>query len=40
MTVAEKGTLTIKWRWPGGGVQEKQVPVADKAVRVVLDKAP
>ncbi|MFI5381682.1 MAG: FG-GAP repeat domain-containing protein [Tepidisphaerales bacterium] len=37
--VAETGTLTLKWRWPGGGVQEKQVVVADKAVRVVLDKA-
>jgi hypothetical protein len=37
--MAEKGTLTLKWRRPGGAMQERQVVVEDKAVRVVLDKA-
>lgn len=36
--LSEPGRLTFKWRWPGGAVQEKQVVVEGKAVRLALDK--
>ena len=36
--MTEMGPLTLKWRWPGGPVQEKEVIVEGKAIRLVLDK--
>jgi hypothetical protein len=36
--MSEPGRLTLKWRWPGGEVQEKQVVVERQAMRVALDR--
>jgi hypothetical protein len=32
------GPLTLKWRWPGGPVQQKEIIVENKAIRLLLDK--
>ena len=32
------GTMTLKWSWPGGKQQEKEVKVKDGPVRVLLGK--
>lgn len=34
----EAGPVTVKWQFPGGAVQQKEVIVEDKVVRVVIDK--
>lgn len=36
--MTEMGPLTLKWRWPGGRVEQKEVIVEGKALRLVLDK--
>ncbi len=36
--MSEKGTLTLKWRWPGGEAMEKQVVVEGRSVRLRLDR--
>jgi hypothetical protein len=36
--MSEPGPLTLKWRLPGGAMQEKEVVVEGKAKRLLLDK--
>lgn len=36
--MAEKGPLTLKWRWPGGEAREKRILVEASTVRLGLDK--
>jgi hypothetical protein len=36
--MAEPGPLTIKWRFPGAALREKEVVVESKSKRVLLDK--
>ncbi len=37
-SLIEAGPVTVKWQFPGGEVQQKEVTVKDKVVRVVIDK--
>ena len=34
----EAGPVVVKWQFPGGAVQQKEVIVADKVTRVLIDK--
>jgi len=36
--LSEMGPLVLKWRWPGGQAEQKEVIVEGKALRVALDK--
>jgi hypothetical protein len=36
--MSEPGPLTLKWRLPGGVMQQKEVVVEGKAKRLLLDK--